>query len=329
MYRNSVGLPLAALLVALLAMFLLALDLGWVRLARGSATSAQAIDGTIAPGEYQHQYSASDISMTVSWSVEGEEIRLGLAAPGKGWIAVGWGGQGPLMQGFDILIGYVDSAGAHYQDNYADEPVSHRADTELGGRNDVLEAQGRQSPGGTVFEFRRKLDTGDRYDHPFVPGPMPVIMAYSDARDFMTYHETHRATAQIDFLGAAAGQRLIPEHLTEYQIGLLAWVLVLAVYGVVGLASVWLEGEEPVPQRVEPRPGTGAVIALTVFALATLAGSVFFIRQVVRADSGPMLALGLSGAFWMWSLAMVLAVYRRYFVPNETIEQDRDEELPW
>jgi hypothetical protein len=31
----------------------------------------------------------------------------------------------------------------------------------------------------------------------------------------------------------------------------------------------------------------------------------------------------------MWSLAVVFAVYRRYFVYDEIIEQDRDEEVPW
>jgi hypothetical protein len=327
-FRNGVGLPLAALIAALLGLGVLGLDLGWVRLPGGGGATARAVDGVIGSGEYDHQYTASDIGMTVSWTVERDEIRLAARSPGKGWIAVGWGGEGPIMQGFDIAIGYVDSAGSHVQDNFANDAASHVADTELGGKNDLLEAKAAESADGTVLEIRRKLDTGDQDDRPFKTGVMPVIMAFSDADDFMTYHETHRATAQIDFLGAAAGQQKIPEHLSEYQIGLLAWILVLAVYGVIGLVSVWLEGAEPVPELVEPRPGPGAVVALTVFSLATLVASAVFIRQVVLG-TGAVSTLGASGALWMWSLAIAVAVYRRYFVAQEIIQQDRDEEIPW
>lgn len=327
-FRNGVGLPLAALVAALLGLGVLGLDLGWVHLPGGGGVAAQAVDGVIGPGEYQHQYLASDIGMTVFWTVEGDEIRLAARAPGKGWIAVGWGGEGPIMQGFDIAIGYVDSAGSHVQDNFANDAAGHVADTELGGKSDLLEARAAEDADGTVLEIRRKQDTGDRYDRPFQPGDTPVILAFSDADDFMTYHETHRALATIDFLGAAAGEQKIPEHLTEYQIGLLAWILVLAVYGAIGLISVWLEGVEPVPEVAEPRPGPGAVLALTLFSLATLVASVMFIRQVVLG-TGAVSTLGVSGALWMWSLAVAVAVYRRYFVAQEIIQQDRDEEIPW
>lgn len=328
MFRNTIGLPLAALVAALLGLLVLGFDLGWVRLPHGGGAGARAVDGVIGPGEYDHQYTAQDIGMTIFWTVQGEEIRLAAQSPGKGWVAVGWGGEGPIMQGFDIAIGYVDSAGSHVQDNFANDAAGHVADTQLGGKNDLLEAKATESADGTVLELRRKLDTGDQYDRPFKAGPMPVIMAFSDADDFMTYHESHRATAQIDFLGAAAGQRKIPEHLAEYQIGLLAWILVLAVYGVIGLVSVWLEGVEPVPEVVEPRAGPGALVALALFSLAALVASVVFIWQVVLGK-GTVSTLGASGALWMWSLAVAVAVYRRYFVSQEIIQQDRDEEVPW
>lgn len=317
-------------MAAALGLGALGADLGWFRFASAAGPGARAIDGKVASGEYPHQYVAADIGMTVLWSVEGDELRLAAQAPGKGWIAVGWGGEGPIMQGFDIAIGYVDAAGAHVEDNFANDPAGHVADTALGGKSDLLEAAVSETSEGTVLEVRRKLDTGDpEYDRPFRPGPTPALLAYADADDFMSYHESHRATAQVDFLGATAAQRrLIPEHLTEYHIGLLAWVLVLGVYGIIGLASVWLEGVEPVPERVEPDPGLGAVVAVSVFAVAALAGSVFFIAQVV-AGTGAPLTLGLSGTFWMWALAIAVALYRRYFMVAETIQQDRDEEIPW
>jgi hypothetical protein len=329
-FRNAVGLPVAALLAAVLGLGVLGAELGWVRLGPAAGSGPQAVDGTIAPREYAHQYAATDIGMTVFWLVEGDEVQIAAQAPGAGWIAVGWGGEGPIMQGFDIVIGYVDSAGPHVADNFANDAAGHVADTELGGTSDLLQTEARETADGTVFEVRRKLDTGDdEHDRPIHEGVMPAMLAFADADDFMTYHDTHRATAQLDFLSAeSAGRRLIPEHLTEYQIGVLAWVLVLAVYGAIGLVSVWLEGVEPIPERLEPHPGLGALVGMSLFAVAALAGSVWFIVQVV-AGTGDALALGLSGTFWMWSLAMALALYRRYFMVAETIQQDRDEEIPW
>jgi hypothetical protein len=329
-FRNAVGLPVAALLAAVLGLGALGADLGWFRLAVAASPGERAIDGTIGSGEYAHQYPAADIGMTVFWTVEDDEIRLAAEAPATGWVAVGWGGEGPIMQGFDIAIAYADTTGAHVEDNFANDAAGHVADTSLGGKADLLEAAVRESADKTVLEIRRKLVTGDaEHDRPFQPGAMPVLLGYADADDFMAYHESHRATAQLDFLGAAAARRrLVPEHLTEYHIGLLAWVLVLGVYGIIGLASVWLEGVEPLPERVEPRPGTGAVVALTVVAVAALAGSVWFIVQVVAGTSDGR-TLGLSGTFWMWTLAMAVALYRRYFMVAETIQQDRDEEIPW
>ena len=330
MFRNAVGLPVAALLAAVLGLGALGADLGWFRLAEAASPGARAIDGTIAPGEYAHQYLAADIGMTVFWTVEADEIRLATQAPAKGWVAVGWGGEGPIMQGFDIAIGYVDSTGAYVEDNFANDAAGHVADTALGGTPDLLEAAMSETAEGTTLEVRRKLGTGDaEYDRPFQAGATPVLLGYADADDFMAYHEAHRAIAQLDFLGATAAQRrLIPEHLTEYHVGLLAWVLVLGVYGIIGLASVWLEGVEPVPERVEPRPGTGAVVGLAVFAVAALAGSIGFIVHVVTG-TGAAVTLGLLGTFWMWTLAMAVALYRRYFMVAETIQQDRDEEIPW
>ena len=180
MFRNTVGLPLAALVAALLGLSVLGLDLGWVRFPSGGA-AARAVDGVIGSGEYDHEYTAKDIGLTVYWTVQGQEIRLAARSPGKGWVAVGWGGEGPIMQGFDIAIGYVDSTGSHVQDNFANDAAGHVADTQLGGKNDLLEAKAAETADGTVMEIRRKLDTGDQYDQPFKPGVMPAILAFDSA----------------------------------------------------------------------------------------------------------------------------------------------------
>jgi hypothetical protein len=50
---------------------------------------------------------------------------------------------------------------------------------------------------------------------------------------------------------------MIPAHLESYQIALIVWGFVLALYGVQGVLSVWLEGQQLQPgRRKRPRsPG--------------------------------------------------------------------------
>lgn len=329
MVRNSLGLPLAALVAAALGLATVAWDLGWFALPSRSAGDAPVVDGTVAPGEYAHSYTAENIGLTLRWSVVGDELWFAVQAPAQGWVAVGFGGDGPLMMGADIVIGYADDAGARVRDNYAEGPASHSADETLGGRDDLLASAVAEHPGGTVLEARRKLDTGDAYDHAITVGSIKTMFGYADADDFMTYHLGSKALAEIDYLTpAVAGRQWVPEHLSEYQIGLLAWVLVLAVFGIVGVASVWLEGRELSEAHPAPAGGNVAAAAVTLFAVAALGGSALFMRQVAGGDAS-VAALGVTATFWMWSLAAALAAYRRYFMAGEVIQQDRHDEVPW
>ena len=61
MYRNSLGLPVAALVAAVLGFFTLAADLGWLHVAHAPA-GGPVVDGKISPGEYAHQYTDNGIS---------------------------------------------------------------------------------------------------------------------------------------------------------------------------------------------------------------------------------------------------------------------------
>ena len=203
MQRNGLLLPLTALALAIGIAALLTLDFrrNWeadqaLRLGLHGAT----LDGIIEEGEYTKSYRDEATSMELHWTIVEDEIFIGLRCPDRGWVALGLGGEGPMMKGADILIAYVDSEGLHVQDNFANDFVSHVADTELGGRNDLLESVGTETGQGTVVELRRKLDTGDPYDQPIVPGKVRVLLAHSDSDDFTSYHKS-RFVAMLDLLG--------------------------------------------------------------------------------------------------------------------------------
>ena len=194
-------MPLISLALALIGGLLLALDLSLKSpsSAAPEGSSLPEIDGAIAEGEYAHSYHDETTGIDLYWTASGDQICFALRSPGKGWVALALSPTGPMMQGGDIIIGYVSQEGPQIHDEYADSPMSHKADTELGGRDDILEAAGSATE-GTVIEFCRKLDTGDPYDKPVVAGEMELQLAYSDKADLTSYH-AKRSSVKLQLLG--------------------------------------------------------------------------------------------------------------------------------
>jgi len=121
---------------------------------------------------------------------------------------------------------------------------------------------------------------------------------------------------------------MIPEHLKAYEIGLVAWSFLLALFGLQGLITVFLEGEELEPRAGEEREGSRWAVALLVGLLAlevTLA--VLFARGLYSGARAETLALYGGGIFL--ALAAMLVVYRRAFVEDEVIAQEREDGFPW
>ncbi|MDI6772314.1 MAG: DOMON domain-containing protein [bacterium] len=196
-----------------------------------AAAPAPVIDGKIAEGEYASHYVARSIGMELHWTIEGDSIYIGLRAPTTGWLAVGWDPSGPIMQGEDILIGYIRGRELFLQDYFANSSVTHANDVSLGGRDDVLESSGSEDEQFTTIEFRRKLDTGDRFDRPITPGTHTVQLAYAPGDDFVTYHGEKRTVVRIDFLAGAAQEAGLfarPRSLGEGSDPLGPWLLTVA-----------------------------------------------------------------------------------------------------
>jgi hypothetical protein len=164
-----------------------------------AAANIPQLDGQISEDEYAFHYYDVKIRMDLYWTIVGDTIYLGLKSPAHGWLAIGLAPTGPQMLGADILIGYVEDGQVHVRDDYADTPTSHTADTVLGGSNDILAAAGSESDQGTIIELERKLTTLDPYDRPIVPTDMPVELAYSNGKDFNSYHDQNRDTVFINF----------------------------------------------------------------------------------------------------------------------------------
>jgi len=154
-------------------------------------------DGIVGESEYSRSmllqsparqgYSGGD--MEISWKNDKEYLFLALNGSTDGWLAIGFE---PLewMKNSDIIMACVQSGKVVALDEYCTGNYGpHIEDTMLGGTNDITEFAGSKKAGRTVFELKRKLDTGDMFDKAFSPGQaISIIWALSDNPDLDFKH---------------------------------------------------------------------------------------------------------------------------------------------
>ena len=94
------------------------------------------------------------------------------------------------MVGADIVIASVSSSGdVSVGDYYSTTFAEPETDVSMGGSDDVEMISGSQVGGVTSIEFRRKIDTGDKYDRPIkTKGETDIIFAWHSTSDVLIYH---------------------------------------------------------------------------------------------------------------------------------------------
>jgi len=156
------------------------------------------VDGVVNPGEYAGTFTDTVTGIAVSWVHDDVNLSVGIVSPGTGWAGIGFGPEGILMDGSNIIIGYVLGPATVISDEYG-VGLNHIADIGLGGRDDILERAGSEASGKTTLEFRIPLDTGDAYDIAMRTGKtFSLLLAYHDtADDLITLHTTASAGSFI------------------------------------------------------------------------------------------------------------------------------------
>ena len=157
-------------------------------------------------------------------------------------------------------------------------------------------------------------------------------MASTESSDLTAYHvEGHKAVALLNLFAGppapAGGGAALPDHLTDVQIMLAAWMAVLLLIGLHGVAARWAEGGAEEPADVS-RERTGVAVALiVVLMLLELAALVAF--AVGIALGWPVWQLGVSLAAGLLALAGIVVLYSRAFVRWEAVRVERDDGIPW
>jgi hypothetical protein len=134
------------------------------------------------------EVTVEDVSLTMS--VDGQDLSVSVSAPTTGWVAVGFDASA-AMKDANIVIGYVEDGQVYIRDDWGSGHTSHEPDTDMGGSDDISAASGDETDGTTTISFTIPLDSGTPGDKPLVPGnTVEVLLAYGpdDADDFDGYH---------------------------------------------------------------------------------------------------------------------------------------------
>ena len=163
-----------------------------------SLQGRQNIDGIIQEIEYAQSKSFGNGVFELHWRIVGDEVYIAMKARTTGWVSLGID-PSVRMKDADMIIGWVENNGETkiFDAFSTGEMGPHPPDDQLGGTNDITEYAGKIADGYTTIEFKRKLDTGDKFDKPFPrSGDLKVIVAYGARKDFNSMH-TFRTTGVI------------------------------------------------------------------------------------------------------------------------------------
>jgi len=133
-------------------------------------------------------------------------------------------------------------------------------------------------------------------------------------------------------IAALHGGKLPHAALSEGQIGLVAFATLFLIYGLIGYFSVWLEGVELRPGRHVPSPSPLAVAAALVLAVAEAALGGFFVRLMIHHYTVEPVSPAAEGAVFgamMLIAALLIAIYKKYYLGDEVLIEEEHSEVPW
>lgn len=190
------------LIVAILALAIFAVS-GCIQPQSGPKASEQVAsekwipDGVVGEKEYAKSivleeasgYGYSGGRLELSWKNDADFIYMALKGYTHGWISIGFEPT-EWMKDADIIMGSVNGKNTTLLDEYSTGNYGpHLNDTVLGGNYDVQESGGKDEGNYTVIEFKRKMNTGDKFDKSFSPGEnISIIWAMADTKNSDVKH---------------------------------------------------------------------------------------------------------------------------------------------
>lgn len=123
------------------------------------------------------------------YKIVNEDVYFRMEGKTLGYVAVGFEPT-QAMKDADMVIGYVVKGNIYAFDAYSTGLYGpHPEDTSLGGKIDIYDIKGEEKNGFTIIEFRRPLDTKDKYDAILkVDKEIKIIWALANDDNFNARH---------------------------------------------------------------------------------------------------------------------------------------------
>jgi DOMON domain len=158
----------------------------WVCAAAFLATAAD--DSAAAKAKETPYTTVKAGKFTFTYKVDGVDLHAQVTYPTKGWVAVGFNPTS-MMKGANMIMGALANGKTISSDEFGVNDVSHKPDTTIGGKNNILAAECTQADGATTFSFTIPLDSGDPKDTKLSVGAkVKVIFAAGATANFKDKH---------------------------------------------------------------------------------------------------------------------------------------------
>ena len=158
----------------------------------------------------------------------------------------------------------------------------------------------------------------------------------NDIEEPLTPAQVAEGQSKIDPAVLKNRSRFVPEDIKLPEIFLATFVMVLLTYGLIGLYSVWTEGQELHPGIHKVRSTPLAMLGMVVTLGLGLLFSVLFVRQMVidyaawANQEMPNVAMeGFYAAMILLMLALATGLYKKFFMDGEVLVEDASGEFPW
>jgi hypothetical protein len=130
---------------------------------------------------------------TFSYKIDGKNLVATVSCKTQGWIAVGFNPKN-VMQGANLIMGSVVDGKALLSDEFGTDMFSHKPDTAIGGKNNIISGDCTQASGVTTLSFTIPLDSGDPKDAKLVSGSkVKLIFATGATNDIKKKHNNDAA----------------------------------------------------------------------------------------------------------------------------------------
>ena len=164
-------------------------------------TVSTLLAGNLRAEGYQHSLKVD--KMTFDWSVKGDQLAVKLAAPTKGWVAIGFHPT-KMMEGANIIIGYVKDGKVEISDDFGIATTRHATDTSQNGKENLTVVGGNEQGDTTTLEFTIPLHSEEATDGNIDPnGDTVIILAYGPDRDSFRMKHQYAKTITVN-LGSGA-----------------------------------------------------------------------------------------------------------------------------